>query len=230
MTVVKKLIYIISGDNETTEIIKAVLKSEGFLVKTFADDRSAFSAFGETAPDLTIIDADSNKFEGRAFCSFLRLKSGLPIILISALGSEADIIAGLTFGCDDYIVKPYSPLLLLARVKSLLRRIELDIGASFVGDLTEVSDIKLDKLKRQAFLGTSAIPLTAMEFALLSYLADNRGRSVSRRELLDKVWGFENEVETRATDDMMKRVRRKLHDAGSALEIETVRSFGFRIM
>lgn len=230
MTVAKKLIYILSDERDIFNTVKPILSNEGFVVRAFNDERSALSTFGETAPDMLIIDIGASGIDELAVCSSIRQKSVIPIILISSLNTEPDIIAGLTAGCDDYLTKPFGSLMLIATVNSLFRRTELDRATMFADNITCVSDIELDEVNMQAFFGDRSVLLTAMEFSLLQYLAVSKGRSVSRRELLDKVWGFENEVETRATDDMMKRIRKKLRDAGSCLKIETVRGFGFKIV
>jgi two-component system, OmpR family, response regulator len=229
MTVVKKLIYIVGGTADIIESLRTVPGSDGFAVRAFPNGQSAFLSFHETAPDMLIIDICAFGSDERALCSSLRQKSSIPIILISARNAEADIIAGIASGCDDYLVRPFSPIMLIARIKALFRRVELDKAAVFADNITRISDITLDRVNSQAFIGEKSVFLTAMEFNLLLYLTDNKSRPVSRRELLDKVWGFENEVETRAPDDMMKRIRKKLKDADAALKIETVRGFGFRI-
>jgi DNA-binding response OmpR family regulator len=118
----------------------------------------------------------------------------------------------------------------IAIVKIIFRRIELDKYKVIRNYIMKVSDISIDPDTRQAKFEGISIGLTGMEFSLLYYLADNRNRAISRSELLEKVWGFENEVKTRATDDMIKRVRKKLADAGSNLRIDTVRGYGFIIV
>ncbi len=226
----KNLIYIVGDKTDMHDTVKAVLVSEGYEVKAFSDEHSAFSAFSENAPDMLIIDVGTSGANWSSVCSSFRRKSNIPIIIMSAQKTEADIIAGLASGCDDYLIKPCSSLVLIGRIKSLFRRIELDKATVFTDNITYVSDIILDVGSKQAFIGEKNIKLTAMEFSFLFYLANNKSRSISRRELLDKVWGFENEVETRATDDMMKRIRKKLSNAGSSLKIETVWGFGFKIV
>ncbi|HBQ65045.1 MAG TPA: hypothetical protein DD727_09055, partial [Clostridiales bacterium] len=166
--------------------------------------------------------------DGYSLCTQIRSQGTVPIIIVSARDSEPDRVAGLNLGCDDYIVKPFSPMELVARVKALFRRsgygeIRHANSAMTVGDVTILPD------RRQAVCAEKDLKLTLMEFALISYLAANRPRAVSRDELLNRVWGFETEVDTRAADDMIKRIRRKITDAGSTLTIETIRGFGFRI-
>lgn len=169
------------------------------------------------------------EIDGYSLCSLVRKQSSVPIIIVSAKDTEPDKITGLTLGSDDYLTKPFSPMELIARIKSIFRRIELDKTYTPNNQAINIGDISINPQVKQAEFGSKNIGLTGMEFSLLYYLIINRNRAVSRSELLEKIWGFENDVETRATDDMIKRIRKKLSDAGSALKIHTVWGFGFKI-
>lgn len=226
----KKLVYIADDEINICNIIKSFLVKEGYEVETFYDGRSILEAFQLRPADMLIIDIMMPEIDGYSLCSFIRQKSSVPIIIVSAKDTEPDKIAGLTLGGDDYLTKPFSPMELIARVKSIFRRIELEQNKGEKNHIIQISDITINLAKKQAEIGGKNIGFTGMEFSLLYYLADNRNRAVSRSELLDKVWGFESEVETRATDDMIKRIRKKLNDAGSILKIDTVWGFGFRIL
>jgi len=178
---------------------------------------------------MLVIDIMMPEIDGFSLCSLIRQISSVPIIIVSAKDTEPDKIAGLTLGSDDYLTKPFSPMELIARVKSIFRRIELDKTRIGSNQIIKISDVSINPYTKQAELNGKNIGLTGMEFSLLFYLAENKNRAISRNELLDKIWGFENEVETRATDDMIKRIRKKLSDAGSILKIDTVWGFGFKI-
>jgi len=119
---------------------------------------------------------------------------------------------------------------LIARIRSIFRRIEFDKAQTEISEVIKISDIVINNSIKKAEFNGMDIGLSRMEFLLLYYLAVNSNRAVSRGELLDKVWGFENEVETRATDDMIKRIRKKLSDSGSVLKIDTIWGFGFRLI
>lgn len=225
----KKLIYIADDEVNISHIIKSFLVKEGYEVAVFNDGRSIFEAFDARPADMLIIDIMMPEIDGYSLCSLIRQKSSVPIIIVSAKDTEPDKIAGLTLGSDDYLTKPFSPMELIARVKSIFRRIELDMNKNGNTTLVKLLDISIRPDAKQAEFAGKSIGLTGMEFSLLYYLASNKNRAISRSELLDKVWGFENEVETRATDDMIKRIRKKLSDAGSALKIHTVWGFGFKI-
>jgi Response regulators consisting of a CheY-like receiver domain and a winged-helix DNA-binding domain len=226
----KNLIYIADDEVNICNIIKSFLEKEGYEVEAFHDGYSIIEAFNEKAPDMLIVDIMMPEIDGYSVCSAIRQKSGVPIIIVSAKDTEPDKIAGLTLGGDDYLTKPFSPMELIARVKSIFRRIELDKNNILPSSIIHISDISLDPDNKVALAAGKELGLTGMEFSLLVYLVKNRNRSVSRGELLDKVWGFENEVETRATDDMVKRLRKKLSCAGSSLRIETVWGFGFKLL
>ncbi|AEG59771.1 response regulator transcription factor [Desulforamulus ruminis] len=225
----RKLIYIADDEMNICNIIKSFLMKEGYDVETFQDGRSIYEAFNRRTADMLIIDIMMPKMDGYAICSLIRQKSSVPIIIISAKDTEADKIAGLNLGSDDYLTKPISPMELMARVKSIFRRIELDKNHLGSHPGIRISDVTINPDTKQAELEGKSLGLTGMEFSLLYYLAVHRNRVVSRAELLDKVWGFENVVETRATDDMIKRIRKKLFEAGSLLKIDTVWGVGFRI-
>lgn len=226
----KKLIYVADDEVNICNIIKSFLLKEGYAVEAFHNGRALLEAFDLKEPEMVIVDIMMPEMDGYSVCAAIRQKSVVPVIIVSAKDTEPDKIAGLTLGSDDYLTKPFSPMELLARVKSIFRRIELDRNGADLKNKIELSDIVLDTDNKQATVGNQNIALTAMEFSLLFYLADNRNRSVSRAELLDKVWGFEAEVETRATDDTVKRLRKKLADAGSLLKIETVWGYGFKLV
>lgn len=225
----KKLIYIADDEINICNIIKSFLVKEGFEVEIFNDGRSILEAFNSRQADMLVIDIMMPEMDGYSLCSLIRTKSSVPIIIVSAKDTEPDKIAGLTLGGDDYLTKPFSPLELIARVNSIFRRIELDKTYSNNNPIIKIYDVIINLDTKKAEVKGEIIGLTGMELSLLYYLAKNKNRAVSRSELLDKVWGFENEVETRATDDMIKRIRKKLSEARSILTIDTVWGFEFTI-
>jgi len=225
----KKLIYIADDDEKICNIIRSFLLSEGIDVAMFHDGQSLLEAFYQKPCDMLIIDILMPELDGFTLCSKIRETSSVPIIIISAKDSELDKITGLTLGGDDYLTKPFSPLELIARVKSTFRRISLDQNMNANNGIA-ISDIILFPATKHAECKGIPFHLTQMEFELLLYLVKNRNKAVSREELLNKIWGFETEAETRATDDMIKRIRKKIVNIGSVLQIETVWGFGFKII
>lgn len=226
----KKLIYIADDEMNILNIIKSFLLKEGYEVEAYNNGEAILEAFQTKPADMLVIDIMMPGMDGYSLCSQVRQTSGVPIIIVSAKDTEPDKIAGLTLGCDDYMTKPFSPMELIARIRSIFRRIELDRANTGTPDVLKLADAVINHNIKRAEINGRDIGLTGMEFSLLYYLAVNSNRAVSRGELLDKVWGFENEVETRATDDMIKRIRKKLSDAGSKLKIDTVWGFGFRLL
>ena len=227
----KKLIYIADDNINICNIIKSFLLKEDFEVETFNDGRSILNAFSKKQADMLILDIMMPEIDGYALCSLIRLKSCVPIIIVSAKDTESDKITGLKLGSDDYLTKPFSPLELIARINSIFRRINLDKAPNniIINNIDKVSDISINFDTKQVDFNGATLNLTVMELSLLYYLIKNKNKAVSRSELLDKVWGFENKVETRATDDMIKRIRKKLSDVGSNLKIDTIWGFGFKI-
>jgi DNA-binding response OmpR family regulator len=229
----KKLIYIADDEINICNIIKSFLVKAGYEVESFNDGASILEAFYNKPADMLIIDIMMPEMDGYSLCSSIRGISNIPIIIVSAKDSEPDKIAGLTLGCDDYLTKPFSPLELIARIKSLFRRIEFERDhKNNQANLHSIRilDIEIFPDTKQVQCNGTIIHFTVMEFNLLLYLIKNKNTAISRDELLNKIWGFDDDVETRATDDMIMRVRKKLSDAKSTLKIETVWGFGFRIL
>jgi DNA-binding response OmpR family regulator len=225
----KKLIYIADDEINICNIIKSFLVKEGFEVEIFDNGKSLFDAFSKKQADMLILDIMMPEIDGYALCSLIRQKSHVPIIIVSAKDTESDKITGLKLGGDDYLTKPFSPLELIARINSIFRRIDLDKAPVDDSKSIKLSNVLVNFDTKQVAVNDTYLNLTVMELSLLYYLMKNRNRAISRSELLDKVWGFENRVETRATDDMIKRIRKKLSDAGSELKIDTIWGFGFTI-
>lgn len=224
-----KSIYIAEDDADIRALIELFLNNEGYAVRAFATGDALLDAFLAQPADLVILDIMLPGTDGLTLCARLRQRSNVPIIIVSARDSEADRIAGITLGSDDYLTKPFSPMELTARVKALFRRLELDRGAP-EPDSLRLNNLTLDPAARSASAGGVPLDLTPTEFLLLAYLLRQRERAISREELLKNVWKYDFEVDTRATDDVMKRLRKKLTQAGAELRIETVWGFGFRIV
>jgi len=225
----KKLIYIADDEINICNIIKSFLIKEGFDVEIFNNGRSIFDAFNRKQADMLILDIMMPEIDGYALCSLIRLKSCVPIIIVSAKDTESDKIAGLKLGGDDYLTKPFSTMELIARINSIFRRINFDKPPASTPEVIKLLDVSINFNNKQVTVNCITLNLTVMELSLLYYLIKNKNRAISRDELLDKVWGFENKVETRATDDMIKRIRKKLSDAGSVLKIDTIWGFGFTV-
>ena len=224
-----KLIYIADDEIKIQQLIKLFLEKEGYIVESFSEGEALLKAFEEKEADMLLLDIMMPGLDGLTLITEIREHSNVPIIIISAKDGEADKIAGLMLGSDDYMTKPFSPVELVLRVKSIFKRMEFQKTSKTTNVEMKILDVTIHGERREATSNGRDLKLTPLEFSLLLYLAKNRSRGVSREELLNKVWGFDTEVDTRATDDMIKRIRKKLIAAGSALRIETLWGYGFKL-
>lgn len=225
-----KLIYIVDDEEKICNLIKSFLLKDGFRVKTYTCGKDMFQDFFSNPCDLLILDIMMPGINGLSICSIIREMSSIPIIIVSAKDSDIDKVTAINLGCDDYLTKPFSPIELLARVKSLFRRIELDTNPNQNRDVIFFGDIIINKNQLSAKINNLDANFTKNEFLMITYLIENKDRAVSRDELLRKLWDFKNhQVDTRATDDTLKRLRKKLSNHNSKIHIQTIRGFGFRI-
>lgn len=212
------------------DLIEAFLVRDGFSVQSFADGDSLMEAYEQERPDLVILDILMPGTDGLEICAALRsMDPALPILIVSAKDSPYDRITGLTLGCDDYMVKPFLPLELAARVRALLRRSKSPEPPSTDHTEYRYGPLLLDPDRHLLTLRGEPLPLTPTEYDFLSYLIRHKGAAVSREELLKALWQVNWASDTRATDDLVKRLRRKLRERNSPVRIETVWGFGFRL-
>lgn len=221
-------IYIAEDDRNIRELMDAFLKNDGFRTKTFSSGDELLAEFGQTPSDLVILDIMMPGTDGLSLCREIRSRSNVPIVIVSARDGEADRITGLTLGADDYLVKPFSPVELVVRVKALFRRLQLDRGAENDAVL-RYGAMSIDTAAREAALFGARFEMTPTELALMAYLMQSAPRAVSREELLKNVWKFDFDVDTRATDDVVKRLRKKLAAAGADIRIESAWGYGFKL-
>ncbi len=227
---IKKSIYIADDEQNIREAIKTFLESSGYLVTAFERGDTLLEAFKHTACDLVILDVMMPGSNGFSICSEIRKLSTVPIIMLTARDSDLDYATGLNLGSDDYFTKPFSAMSLVMRVKAIFRRIEFDKQNSQSpiddGQLS-FGELSLNTKSKTALRGDMVLALTPNEYDLLKYLIERNDQAVSRDELLENIWGFNTEIETRATDDTVRRLRKKLE--GSNVMIEAVWGFGFRL-
>lgn len=223
-------IYIADDDDNIREAIKTFLENEGFIVTAFENGDKLLAKFREANCDLVILDVMMPGSNGFTVCSEIRKISTVPIIILTARDSDIDYATGLSLGSDDYFTKPFSAISLVMRVKAIFRRIEFERQNHAEQDSGEelcFGDIVLDEKSMIVTVQDEAVQLTPNEYALLHHLMKNSDRAMSRDELLESVWGFHTEVETRAADDTVRRLRKKL--SHSNVEIAAVWGFGFRL-
>ena len=223
-----KLIYAADDDVSIRNLIKTFLVKEGYEVEVFENGDALLEVFLVREADLVILDVMMPGSDGFSICSIIRQRSTVPIIMLTARDTDADYYSGITLGSDDYFVKPVSPIKLTLRVKAILRRIDMDKGKE-EADSILYEDIKILPQGLTAYCKEKELLLTMTEYNLLLYFIQNSSRAISRKELLNKIWGFDSIVETRATDDTVKRLRRKLYDSDSSVVIDTIWGYGFKI-
>jgi DNA-binding response OmpR family regulator len=203
------------------------LERDGFRTLTASDGEVARALIEEREPSLVVLDVMLPGTDGLSLCRWIRGRSSLPVILLTARGEEADRIVGLELGADDYVTKPFSPRELAARVRSVLRRSD---GASPQRKTIAFGEIELDGGSREARRAGSAIQLTAKEFELLWFLASHPRRVFSRDQLMARVWGYEAAVDTGTVTVHMRRLREKIEpDASRPVHLHTVWGVGYRL-
>jgi two-component system alkaline phosphatase synthesis response regulator PhoP len=230
---VGKLIYVVEDDEDIRKLLTLALETFTYDTAAFETAEDALKAVREKAPDLLLLDIMLPKMSGLEATKLLR-KSGatkkLPIILLTARGSEADRVCGLDSGADDYIVKPFSVMELGARVRSIFRRLEEDQPKP-EPRIVEIGDLRINHDTREVEKNGEPVRLTFKEHELLCILVRERGRIVSREELLNEVWGSGFMGESRTMDMHIRTLRAKLQDdAENPKYIKTVRSAGYRFI
>ena len=231
----KETILVVDDEASIRRILETRLSMIGYKVVTACDGVEALELFQSTNPDLVVLDVMMPKLDGYGVCQELRKESDVPIVMLTALGDVADRITGLQLGADDYMVKPFSPKELEARIRCVLRRASTSQGGvgGAVGRNTHVvmvGDLSVDFNRRQAHRGDERIRLTGMEFNLLELLISRSGEPISRLDMLEKVWGYkpERSSDSRVVDVHISRLRAKLEEDPDNPElILTARGMGY---
>lgn len=219
---------LIADDNpQLLEILKIAAQKEGFQVILARDGEEALSAFRHQQPQMILLDVMMPGLDGFQVCREIRRESNVPIIMITARGEDFEKIMGLEIGADDYIVKPFSPGEVMARVKAVMRRIE----KSTVGDhqLLTVDNLRINLAGYRVWVGAEKIDLTKREVDMLWTLAKGRNQAYTRDMLLDLLWGYDYYGDPRTVDSHIKRLRAKLDSAPHpGWEIRTIRNVGYK--
>ena len=225
----RKRIYVADDDDNIRQIVKTFLNSDGYEVEDFPTGDLLLERFEERPCDLAILDVMMPGSDGFQICTALREKSTVPIIMLTARDSDNDYAMGLGLGSDDYITKPFSAMALMLRVRALFRRVEFESRKYAPEEAQEqkIGNLTLDEDRRRVLCAGQPLALTPTEYEVLKYLMQHADQAVSREELLNTVWGYETAVETRATDDTVRRLRQKLDNGG--VNIAAVWGYGFRL-
>ena len=221
-------IMLVDDEPLITDSLSYSLRLEGFDVKSVGDGSIALQEILAFQPDLVVLDIMLPGMSGLEICRRLRSQSAIPVIMLTARGEEIDRVLGLEVGADDYLPKPFSFRELLARIRSILRRVELDRQVAQTQSVT-LGNLSLDPVARRVFKGDQELQLSAREFDLLSNLMKNAGRALSREELLTEVWGSDWIGDQRTLDVHVRWLRLKVEDdPASPKYIQTVRGHGYR--
>lgn len=212
----KEKILVVDDEASIRRILETRLSMIGYSVVTAADGEEAIIVFRKELPNLIILDVMMPKLDGYGVCQEIRKESNVPIIMLTALGDVADRITGLELGADEYVIKPFSPKELEARIRAIFRRVEkvnFNSGIPNSGIL-KIGLIKIDTNRRQVYKNNERIRLTGMEFSLLELLVSRSGEAFSRAAILQEVWGYtpERHVDTRVVDVHISRLRAKLEE------------------
>lgn len=224
-------VLVIDDEESFIEALQVGLKREGFRIEVARDGAEALSVFDSVRPDAVLLDVMLPKVSGTDVCREIRKKSSVPIIMVSAKGSEIDTVVGLEVGADDYIVKPYRLRELVARLRAALRRGELsksDDDTSGVGSVS-VGSISIDPDQHVVTIRGQVTKLPLKEFELLYLLMANAGRVMTRETLIDRVWGTDYYGDTKTLDVHIKRLRAKIEQEPAEPKlVVTIRGLGYK--
>lgn len=234
-------ILVVEDDTTLLEMLQYNLERQGYEVQVAEDGRSGLKLAKKQAPDLILLDVMLPSMDGFEVCRLLRKESNSPVLMLTARTEEIDRIVGLEMGADDYITKPFSMRELMARVKAHLRRVEMireDVTAERNGSVDPgqntrpvltFDNLVIDEDRRQVFIDDEPVKLKPMEFELLLFLARNHGIALSRSLILERVWGWTFDGNSRTVDVHVRWLRMKIEpNPNSAVRIVTVHGIGYR--
>lgn len=229
MVKLAKLVYVLDDDEYIRNIIEKFLVYEGFRVEKFKTGQGLLDAVGKILPDCFVLDVMLPDMSGFSVCSKIRAEHNVPILFVSAKGEEMDRILGLEIGGDDYITKPFSGRELAVRVKSLIRRSTQSEPVEETGSFV-LGNLEYRLKERELVCVGVPLRLTSKEYDLFVMLSKDSPKAFSREELLRKIWKWEVIDGTRSVDDLVKRIRKKLAETKSTVEIKTVFGFGYKVV
>ena len=228
----KQSILVVEDEEDIRELVSYNILKEGYQVTGVASGEDALAAVESETPDLILLDIMLPGLDGLMVCRKLKEDpkfESIPIIMLTAKGEEPDIVAGLNMGADDYVTKPFSPKVLLARIQAVLRRAETEHDISCgeeESEIIEIRDLMIHPGRHEVFVCRNRVELTATEFKLLYFLAQHPGWAFTRQQILDGVHGDKYAITDRAVDVQIVGLRKKLGSIGDY--IETVRGVGYR--
>lgn len=219
-----KTVLLVEDEQRLREIVSDYFASEGFEVIEAEDGKQALALFEAHEIDLIVLDIMLPEIDGWSVCRRVRKESVVPIIMLTARSDEEDTLLGFELGADEYVTKPFSPKVLVARAKTLLKRAEGSVGQE--ENMLSMSGIEVNKLSRTVIADGNEVILTHKEFELLVYLMENKGIVLSRQHLLNQLWGYDYYGDDRTVDTHIKKLRSKLGE--KANHITTVIRVGYK--
>jgi two-component system, OmpR family, response regulator len=217
-------ILIVDDDPHIRELLRLLLQNEGFEIREAGDGVEALALLESAKADLVILDIMMPNMDGWTLCRELREHYDLPLLMLTAKGETMQKIKGFELGTDDYLVKPFEPLELVVRVKALLKRYR--IAAS---QTVQIGELLLNRKTYEISVGSNSITLPLKEFELLFKLASYPGKTFSREQLIEQIWGYDYEGDERTVDVHIKRLRERFPEEVHSFKISTVRGLGYRL-
>lgn len=227
------LIYIAEDDASIRELLVSFLTTAGYDIEAFETGDALYEAFQQRPPHLIVLDVMMPGTDGFTICKNIRETSTVPIIVLTAKDSELDYVQGITLGSDDYLTKPFRPTVLMMRIKALLRRVEMErTGAPLAAETTDVTfgPLRYVEEEQTIYHDDAPLPLTPTERHVLVYFMARPKKAISRDALLQNVWGFDASVETRVTDETVRRLRKKMIAASCTATIQSVWGVGYQLI
>jgi DNA-binding response OmpR family regulator len=231
VNVAGELILVVDDEAGIRDLVETYLRAEGFAVDEAADGDEALARIARRPPDLMVLDLRLPTVDGFDVLREVRRTSNLPVIVLSARAEETDKLIGLELGADDYLTKPFSPRELVARVRAVLRRAQPGVVGDDDEDVRRFDGLVVDRGRREVLVDGDPVELTTLEFELLDALAGTPGRVFTRRQLTERVWGWDFYGDERIVDVHIRNLRRALGDAADAPRfVGTVRGVGYKLV
>ena len=220
-------VLIVEDEDSLAEPLAYLLRKEGFEATVVSDGPSALAEFDRAGADIVLLDLMLPGMSGTEVCKHLRARSSVPVIMVTARDSEVDKVVGLELGADDYVTKPYSARELIARIRAVLRRgTEAEVGDAVL----EAGPVRMDIERHIVRVDGEPVPMPLKEFELLAFLMRNKGRVLTRGQLIDRVWGADYVGDTKTLDVHVKRLRSKIEaDPANPVRLVTVRGLGYKL-
>ena len=223
-------VLIVEDEESLADPLAYLLRKEGFEASVASDGPSALAEFDRSGADIVLLDLMLPGMSGTDVCKQLRARSTVPVIMVTARDSELDKVLGLELGADDYVTKPYSARELIARIRAVLRRGSEADDAGFGEIVLESGPVRMDVERHIVSVDGEAVALPLKEFDLLEYLMRNKGRVLTRGQLIDRVWGADYVGDTKTLDVHVKRLRSKIEDdPANPVRLVTVRGLGYKL-